>query len=80
MFLDLFINNFYLHEKIKTLATKTELKTEKDKIEKLQTYDSSLFVDQSYFMNNGSQNFLIFQPIINTFTILAGNTDTIVEC
>ena len=44
MFLDLFINNFNSHGKIKTLATKTEIKTEKDKIEKLQTYDSSLFV------------------------------------
>ena len=53
------MNNFCLHEKIKTLATKAELKTKKDKIEKLQTYDSILFVGQSYFINNGSQNFLI---------------------
>ena len=50
-------------KKIATLATKAELKSEEDKIEKLQTYDSSLLICQSYFGNDGSQNFLICQPI-----------------
>ena len=47
-----YINNTDLNEKIKTSATKTELKTEQYKIEKLQTDDSSLFIGQVYFIND----------------------------
>ena len=36
-----------------------------------------LFVSQSYFGNDGSQNFLIFRPIIKTFTRFAGLPDPI---
>ena len=39
---------------------------------KLQKFDSSLFVGQSYFSNDESQNFWIFQPIYKTFTTLSG--------
>ena len=39
----------------------------KKKEEKLQTYESNLFIGQSYFGNNGSQNFLIFQAILKNF-------------
>ena len=46
---------------------------------KLQTNESSLFIGQSYFGNNGSQNFLIFQLINKTITTFAGLPDTIVE-
>ena len=58
-----------LDETIKNLATKVELKAEQDKTMKLQTYHSSLFIVQSYFINDESQNFLIFQPNLNIFTI-----------
>ena len=34
-----FMKNFDLNEKIRILATETESKPKKDKIEKLQTYD-----------------------------------------
>ena len=37
------------------------------------------FFGQIYFINDGSQNFLIVQPIYNTFTTPAGLKDTIVE-
>ena len=57
---------------MKTLATKAELKAKQDKIVKFQTYDLSLFIGQSYFFNDGAQNFLIFQAILNTFTIPTG--------
>ena len=66
------VNEYDLNEKIKTLAikeeiltlaTKAELKAEQDKIVKLQTYDLSLFIGQSYFNNDGTQLYLIFQPI-----------------
>ena len=36
-----------IKEEIKTLAIKPKLKADKDKIVKLQTYDLSLFIDQS---------------------------------
>ena len=45
-----------------------ELKVEQDEIMNLRTYHSSLFIGQIYFVNNGSQNLLIFQPILNTFS------------
>ena len=44
-----FIKNFDLNEKIKTQATKTELKAEKYEVAKLQTYDLNIFVGQNYF-------------------------------
>ena len=44
-----------------------------------ETYDSRTFIGQSYFIKDGSQNFLIFQPIFNTFRIPTGNTDIIIE-
>ena len=71
-----FINNSNLDKKIETLATKAVLKPEQEKMVKLETYDSSFFY-QSYFFNDGSQNFLIFQPILNTFMMSAGLTETI---
>ena len=55
-----------------------ESKVEQDKTVKLQSYDSNLFTGQSYIFNDGAQNFLIFQPIFNTFTMPADLTRTIV--
>ena len=66
------VNESGLDEKIKTLATKeeikalatnAELKAEQDKVVKLQAYDLILFVGQSYFFNDGSQFYLILQPL-----------------
>ena len=63
------VNESDFNEKIKTLATKeelkilatnVELKAEKYKIITLQISD---FIGQSYFNNDASQNYLIFQPI-----------------
>ena len=65
-------------KEIKTLATKAELKAERHKIIKLQTYDSSLFIGQSYFVNDGAQLFLILQPIYYTLKRL-GDTEKIVS-
>ena len=49
-------------KKVATLATKTELKEEPDKIVKLQAFDSSDFYGKSHFEDNGTQNYLVFQP------------------
>ena len=34
-----------------------------DKVEKLQKYDSSLFIGQSYFFSDGAQPYLIFHKL-----------------
>ena len=56
-----FVDGFGLNEKIKEeikhLPTQAELKVEQDKIVKLQTFDLSFFIGQSYFTNDGSQNY-----------------------
>ena len=44
----------------------------------MQTYDSSLFIRQSYFINNRSQNFSIFHPFLNIFKTPPGLTGTTV--
>ena len=51
------------------------MKIEPDKM----TNDASLFIGQSCFVNDGLQNFLIFQPIYKIFKISSGFTDTIIE-
>ena len=48
-----------------------ELKKLQDKLEKLQTYDSSLFLRQSYFFNGGEQLYLIFQTLYDTLKRLS---------
>ena len=73
-----FINNSDLENEIKPLATKAELKIEKDKILKLQTYDLSLLIGQSYFVNDSARNYLRFQPLCYTLKQL-GNTEKVVS-
>ena len=82
------VNESGIDEKIKTLAskeetkalvTKAELIAEQDKIVKLQTYDLSSFIGQSYFNNDESLNYLIFQPTYKALTTFSGLTSTISE-
>ena len=51
-----------LNIKLANLATKAELKAEYDKILKLQQLDLSSFHDKSHFEDDGTQNYLAFQP------------------
>ena len=62
-----FINNSDLEKKITTQATKAELKSEQDKIKKLQPFDSSYFRSKSHFEDDETQNYLVFQPIYRFF-------------
>ena len=39
-----------------------------NKFKKLSTFASTLVTGQSYFVNDGSQNFLIFEPIDKILT------------
>ena len=64
--------------KRKTLKRKAELKAEQDKIIKLQTYDLSPFIGQSYFVNDRAELYLILQRLYYTFKRL-GNTEKVVS-
>ena len=43
---------------------------------KLKTFDSSYFIGKSHFDKDGTQNYLVFQPISKYFTLIT-NTDYI---
>ena len=47
-----------------------------NELKKLETFDSSYFIGKSYFDEDGTQNYLIFQPIISYFKVnTITNTD-----
>ena len=69
-----FINNSDLDNKIATLSTKTALKTEQDKITKLQASELNYFRGKSHFENDGTQNYLVFQPVSRYFKTVANNS------
>ena len=56
----------------------TENKTEnllvKNELNKLKTFDSSYFIDKSHFEEDGTQNYLVFQPINKYFKVIT-NTE-----
>ena len=68
----IFILMIFISNKTKQLLVEHEL-------EKLQTFDLSIFISQSYFGNDGSQNFVIFQLIYKTLTTFSGLRNTIAE-
>ena len=47
------------------LAAKAELKTEQDKIVKLEVFDSSYFLGKTFFGDDGSQNMFDYQPTLD---------------
>ena len=50
-------------KKVAILAIKTELNAEQYKIIKLQAFSSGYFCDKSYFEDDCTQNYLVFQPM-----------------
>ena len=56
-------------EGIKTLARKAELKSEQDKIEKLQTHDLSHLLENFFLGVDGFQNMFAYQPTRNTLEL-----------
>ena len=40
-------------------------------MEKLKTFDSSYFIGKSHFEENGTQNYLVFQPLYGHFKRIA---------
>ena len=45
-----------------------------NELNKLKTFDSSYFIGKSHFEEDGTQNYLVFQPI-NTYFKVITNTD-----
>ena len=63
-----------LHRKITTNKAKHLLV--KNELNKLKTFDSSYFIGKSNFEEDGTQNYLLFQPIISYFKVnMITNTD-----
>ena len=66
-----FVNSTDLNNKMKKLATKEELKAEQRKLLKFQTFPLSYFLGKNIFINDGTQNYLMFNPpyyILKTFS------------
>ena len=63
----------------KVTSNKTKHLLVENEFKKLQTFDSSLFIGQSYFNNDGAQLYLIFHPIYKSITTFSGLPDTISE-
>ena len=70
------LNEMILATKEKKIETKAELKAEQDKTVKLQTYDLSPFIGQSYFVNDGTQLYVILQLLYHNLKIL-GDTEKV---
>ena len=45
-----------------------------NELNNLKTFDSSYFIGKSHFEEDGTQNYLVFQPISKYFKVIA-NTD-----
>ena len=47
-----------------------------NELSKLKTFDSGYFIEKSHFQEDGTQNYLVFQPMYRYFKIIT-NTDYI---
>ena len=61
----------------KLTSNKTKHLLVENEFKKLQTFDSNVFIGQSYFNNDGTQLYLIFQPIYKTISTFSSFPDTI---
>ena len=60
----------------KITANKSKNLLVENELNKLKTFDSIYFIGKSHFDEDGSQNYLIFQPIIRYFKVnMINNTD-----
>ena len=53
---------------------KTENLLVKNELNQLKAFDSSYFIGKTHFEEDGRQNYLVFQPLIKYFKLIA-NTD-----
>ena len=55
----------------KITSNKTKHVLVENELNKLKTFDSGYFIGKSHFEEDGVQNYLVFQPIIRYFKIIA---------
>ena len=60
----------------KTTQNKTKHLLVENELNKLKTFDSSYFIGKSRFEGDGTQNYLVFQPMTKYFKVIS-NTDYI---
>ena len=58
----------------KLAANKTKNESIENELKKLKTFYSSYFIGKSHFEEDGTQNYLVFQPLNKYFKVIA-NTD-----
>ena len=68
------LNSQELTEKITENKTKNLLV--ENELNKLKTFDSSYFIGKSHFKEDGTQNYLLFQPLNKYFKLIT-NTNYI---
>ena len=56
---------------IKITKNKTDHLLVQNEFKKLQTFDSRYFIGKNYFEEDGTQNYLVFQPIRRHFRLIA---------
>ena len=55
-------------------ANKTKNLLVEDELKKLKTFGSNFFIGKSHFEEDGTQNYLVFQPLNKYFKVIS-NTD-----
>ena len=56
----------------KITSNKTKHLLVENELNKLKTFDSSYFIGKSHFEEDGTQNYLVFQPMYRYFKRIAG--------
>ena len=56
----------------KITSNKTKHLLVENELNKLKTFDSGYFIGKSHFEEDGTQNYLVFQPMYRYFKIIAG--------
>ena len=62
----------------KTTQNKTKYLLVEIELNKLKTFDSGYFIRKSHFEEDGTQNYLVFQPMYRYFKF--GNSDYVLSC
>ena len=57
----------------KITANKTKNLFVENELKKLKTFDSSYFIGKSHFKEDGTQNYLVFQPTNKYFKVIASD-------
>ena len=55
----------------KITSNKTKHVLVENEFKELKTFDSSYFIGKNYFEEDGTQNYLVFQPISRYFKLIA---------